>query len=464
MTETVRHLARDARRALREGPAAITRRQRARLAGIVAHARARSPYFRELYQHLPDEVDDPALLPVTDKKTLMAHFDDWVTDPDVTLAKAQAFVADPAVVGEPFQGRYLVATTSGTSGLRGIFLQDEPSLAVGNAVGRRARAGLRIGDLVRLLRGAGRTAIVTAPGGHFATVAGAARFRLDHPRLGWMLREFSIHQPLPELAAQLNRYAPSSLTGFSGMLGLLAAEQEAGRLHIRPGMIIAGGETLTAANRARIAAAFHAPVRSAYAATECGFLAFGCAHDWLHVNSDWAVLEPVDADGRPVPPGRPSHTVLLSNLANRVQPILRYDLGDNVLLRPDACPCGSPLPAVQVQGRAAELLTFPTGGGEQAGISPMAFGTLLDRVPGVERFQLVQTSPTTLRVRLKPADGADPDHVWQAVRDEITHLLTRHQAGHVTLERGQEPPEQSAGGKIRRIIPLAAPAAGDPAR
>ncbi|MFB4294889.1 hypothetical protein ACBI99_45185 [Nonomuraea sp. ATR24] len=118
-------------------------------------------------------------------------------------------------------------------------------------------------------------------------------------------------------------------------------------------------------------------------------LAYGCAHNWLHVNADWVVLEPVDADHRPVPPGRPSHTVLLSNLANRVQPLLRYDLGDNVLVRPDACPCGSALPAVQVQGRAAEMLEFPAGGGHVR-IFPMAFGTLLDRVPGIAQFQVVQ--------------------------------------------------------------------------
>ncbi|MGV9307538.1 hypothetical protein ACWENQ_26590 [Nonomuraea sp. NPDC004354] len=457
MTENQRHFTRDARRALREGPAAIARRQRARLAEIVAYARAHSPYFREVYRDLPEEVDDPALLPVTDKKTLMDRFDDWVTDRTVTLEKAQAFVADPTLVGERFEGRYLVATTSGTSGLRGIFLQDERSLAVGNAVGQRARTGLGIGDVIRLLRGAGRTAIVSAPGGHFATVAGAARFRRDHPRLSWLVREFSIHQPLPELAAQLNRYNPSSLTGFSSMLGLLAREQEAGRLRIHPGMVIAGGEALTAENRARIAGAFHAQVRSAYAATECGFLAYGCAHNWLHVNSDWALLEPVDADLRPVPPGQPSQTVLLSNLANQVQPILRYNLGDNVLLRPDACPCGSPLPAVQVRGRAAEMLAFPTERGEPVGISPMAFGTLLDRVPGIQQFQLVQTAPTALRVRLRSADGADPDHVWRTVHDEITQLLTAHKADHVTLERAEEPPERSAGGKFRRVIPLTTP-------
>ncbi|MEU6040505.1 hypothetical protein ABZ801_34380 [Actinomadura sp. NPDC047616] len=84
---------------------------------------------------------------------------------------------------------------------------------------------------------------------------------------------------------------------------------------------------------ARIAAALNTKVRTSYAANECPFLSYGCEQGWMHLNADWAILEPVDEQYRPVPPGRPSHTVLLTNLANRLQPILRYDLGDAVQQR-----------------------------------------------------------------------------------------------------------------------------------
>ncbi|MEW9550381.1 hypothetical protein [Nonomuraea sp. NPDC050783] len=449
--ESSRELARDARAAVKEGPEGIARRQRARLAGIVAYARAHSPLYRELYQGLPDRVEDPALLPVTDKERLMSRFDDWATDREVTLERVQEFVADPARVGERFLGRHLVVTTSGTSGLRGLFVVDERTLAVTGALGGRARSGLGGRDLLRVLVRGGRTAIVTAPGGHFSTVATVERFRRDHPRLAWMMRVLSVNQPLPDLVAQLNRYDPASLAGFLSLLTLLAAEQEAGRLRIRPAMIIPGGETATPEALERLATAFRAQVRPAYAASECGFLSFACAHGWYHVNSDWAVVEPVDDRHRPVPPGEPSHTVLVSNLANRIQPILRYDLGDSVLLRPDPCPCGNPLPALRVRGRAADLLTFPGGNGEPVSLSPMLFGTLLDRTPGVEQYQIVQTAPATLRVRLRPAD----DGLWRRVQEELGRLLAEHAAGEITLERGEEPPQRSSGGKFRRVVPLA---------
>lgn len=100
------------------------------------------------------------------------------------------------------------------------------------------------------------------------------------------------------------------------------------------------------------------------------------------------------------------------------------------------------------------MLTFPTGRGERITISPLAFSTLVERTPGVELFQIVQTAPASLRVRLRPANSADPDRTWQAVHTEITRLLASHNLDHVTVERAGEPPEQAPGGKYREIIPL----------
>ena len=73
---------------------------------------------------------------------------------------------------------------------------------------------------------------------------------------------------------------------------------------------------------------------------------------------------------------------------------------------------------------------------------------------GVDLFQIVQTTPTSLRVRFRPAAGADPDRVWRAVQTEIMRVLAAGNLGHVTVRRAGEPPEQSAGGKYRAVIPL----------
>ena len=459
MRERLPSLLLDMRRARRRGPAAIARRQHDRLAAMVAFARVYSPCYRELYQHLPQRVDDPTLLPVTTKQQMMARFDDWVTDREITLAAARAFVANPDLIGEPFLGQYLAATTSGTTGTPGIFLLDERYLAVNAALQLRIfTSWLTASEIIRILGRGMRTAQVFATNGHFIGIAGATRYRRTNRWLAKRYRVFSVQAPLPELVARLNRFRPAVLIGYATVIALLAAEQEAGRLRIAPILVIPTAEGLAEREYRRIATAFGAKVRDLYGATESGYAAYGCTSGWLHVNSDWAVLEPVDADFCSVPPGTLSHTVLLSNLANRVQPILRYDLGDRVVQRQDPCPCGNPLPAIHVQGRAADVLTFPSARGEPVVIPPLALE--LDQVPGIEVVQIVQSAPTTLRVRLRPTAGADANRVWQAVVSDLSALLAAHGLGHVTIERDEEPPRASAGGKYRQFIPLAPPEAG----
>lgn len=456
--EHVLWLLRDESRARKQGIAAIMQRQRTRFNEMVAFARAYSPYYREFYQGLPEKIEDPGRLPVTDKKKLMARFNDWVTDCDVTIEKVCAHIDNPDLIGELYLGKYLVATTSGTTGTRGIFLVDKQALAVTLTFNARAMKNwLSSGDIIKLLARGGRMALVVATDGHFMVAAGNSYLRKANPLWGSATRFFSVHTPLPELVAQLNRFRPAIVMGYGSVITLLAGEQAAGRLRIDPMLLFPGGETLGVDGYERIARLFNAKARDLYGGTECTFATTDCMHRWYHINSDWVMLEPVDADYRPVPPGEQSHTVLLSNLANRIQPILRYDMGDSVLQRPDPCPCGNPMPAIRVQGRAADVLTFHTerrGRSEQVAIAPLMLGTLVDHTPGIEQFQIVQTTPTNLRVRLRTASGANPDSVWQSLHTEITHLLATHHLDHVSVERAEEPPAPSPGGKYRPVIPL----------
>jgi phenylacetate-coenzyme A ligase PaaK-like adenylate-forming protein len=432
---------------------AIKRCQRDRLAEIVEFARANSPYFGEIYRDLPERVEDPTLLPVTSKKELMTRFDDWVTDREVTADKVRQFISNPDLVGERFLGKYLVATTSGTTGTPGIFVLDERHASAGRTGMRQAFGQwLTFRDWVRIPGRGMRMAALHDTGGHYVSVATVTRMRRSSRLAARIIRDFSVHTPLPQLVEELNAFRPAVVAGYATVVSLLAGEREAGRLRINPVLIVVTAEGLPEEEYGRIARAFGATVGNVWGSTEIAGAAYSCAQAWLHVIGDWAIIEPVDADYRPTPPGEQSHTVLVSNVANRVQPILRYDLGDRILVRPDPCPCGNPLPAIRVQGRSGDVLTFPTERGEQVSIPPLALE--VDNVPGVELSQIVQTTPTTLRVRSRYAAGADPDKVWQAVHAEITRLLAEHRLAHVAVERAEEPPEQSAGGKYRTVIPL----------
>ncbi|MBN8626649.1 MAG: phenylacetate--CoA ligase family protein, partial [Planctomycetes bacterium] len=285
--------------------------------------------------------------------------------------------------------------------------------------------------------------------GHYASTVAAARLRKSR---GKRLQVLSSDTPIHELVNRLNEFQPALLAPYASIASLLATEQDSGRLHIAPVLMALSAEGLAPSEYDRIAAAFDTTVGNSYAATECPFLSYGCPERWLHVNADWVAFEPVDADYRPTPRGEPSHTVLISNLANRIQPILRYDLGDGIVVRPDPCPCGNPLPAIRVQGRAGDVLRLTAADGRRVAIPPLALD--LDDVPGVELFQIAQTSVTALEVRLSLSPGADQNATWRTMRSRLATVLTGYGLAEVTIALADGPPQMTKGGKHRAVIPL----------
>ena len=442
----------DVHRARRDGIDAVQARHRSRLRAALTHARMHSRFYSELYRQLPAHVSEITDVPVTDKRTLMNRFDDWVTDPDITKAGVRAFASDPERVGDRFLERYTVATTSGTTGTPGLFVMDDYAMSVAGALSTRMLSDwLTARDVLKVVRRNGRMSMIMATGGHFASAVAAARLQTSAARP--RLQVLTAGQPLAELVSSLNAFQPAVVAPYASVALLLAVEQEERRLDIGPALLALSAEGLRPAEYARIAAAFNAVVGNSYAATECPFLSYSCTHGWLHVNGDWVVVEPVDANYNAVAPGMTSYTVLVSNLANRVQPILRYDLGDSVTLNPDPCTCGNPLPAIRVQGRAADVLAVPAGNG-LVQLPPLAFAAALDAVEGVEQFQIVQVSRSTLHVRVALAPGAD-EAIKEHVRARTLEALQLHGANSVDVVVLPETPVRTAAGKFRQVIPLA---------
>jgi phenylacetate-coenzyme A ligase PaaK-like adenylate-forming protein len=268
-------------------------------------------------------------------------------------------------------------------------------------------------------------------------------------------RLFSVLQPLPDLVRELNAFQPSRVGGYPTALMLLADEQLAGRLYIQPTMLTPSGEWLAPAARQKLERVFGCPVRMVYSASEFMGIGFECARGWTHVNADWVILEPVDAAYRPVPPGHPSHTVLLTNLVNRVQPLIRYDLGDSIIVKPDPCLCGSPLQAIRIEGRKGDILYLPTPVSNTVAVLPLAMGTVLEETPGVRRAQVIQTGRNTLTVRLEGVAGAGsaaPKEVWDNVEQRLRSYLTAQGLPLVTITRAPEAPQQDlVSGKFRQI-------------
>jgi phenylacetate-coenzyme A ligase PaaK-like adenylate-forming protein len=443
----------DAWLAKRAGLPGILDRQQKRLNELVAFAREHSPYYAGIYRNLPARVDDIQQLPPVTKTDLMAHFEEWVTDPAIKRADVDAFIADKSRIGDSFLSRYLVFTTSGSSGMPAILIQDALAQAV--MTGLTYVRGLSMvspREYWQVFRKGGRQAALFATGGHFLGVTMIERRRHARPWRTRMSRIISVLTPLPEIVKELNEFQPAMVGGYATMLILLVEEQEAGRLHIDPALITSSGETLSPQSRKQIETAFGCTVTESYGCSEATPLTITCRHQRLHVNSDWFILEAVNKSYEPVPAGQHSHTVLITNLANHVQPIIRYELGDSVTVDPDPCPCGSPLPSVQVIGRTDEILSFLSRNGMSIRVLPLALWSVIKETPGVLRFQAIQTGPAKLSIRLEAKKTDEMDSVWQILKQRVHDYLATQELTNVLIERDVKlPTRDPRSGKFRHV-------------
>ena len=154
----------------------------------------------------------------------------------------------------------------------------------------------------------------------------------------------------------------------------------------------------------------------------------------------------------PVPPGQPSSSVLLTNLINRVQPILRYNLGDRITLRPEPCPCGSPFPAIRVEGRTDEILRMRSANDETVPVLPLALWATIKQSHKVQRFQVIQTGQDSLKIRLEPQPGISCQDAWDDVQAQVRLYLAGLNLAGMRLELAEEPPMRDVrSGKFRHV-------------
>ena len=385
--------------------------QRERLRETIAHAVEHSPYYRESLGR--DAVGaELAELPPLSKPRLMEEFDRVVTDPRLRADDLRAFLAR-AEPGDSFLGEYRVFATSGATGVPGLFVYSHGEFAHWIAVGlaRLARLGATPGT---------RLIAIGAPGDVHITRQLFAAFQAGRegvPRL-------SAITPIDEMVDALNAYRPEALIAYASIVGALAEEQLEGRLAIEPRFTIATSEVLTDETMRRAEAAWGAAPFNTYAATEAPGIAMASPERvGMHVCEESVVVEVVDDDDRPVPPGLPGNKVLLTSLTNRAQPLIRYELSDAAVLAEGPDPSGRPFTRIaRVDGRTSEILRFPAAGGREVAVHPYRLRAPFSALLDVRQYQLVHERGGALLIRLVPRAGAPRDLVAN-VRDAVTHAL-----------------------------------------
>ncbi len=159
-----------------------------------------------------------------------------------------------------------------------------------------------------------------------------------------------------------------------------------------------------------------------YASTETLYIATSTPpRRELDLYEDLSIVEVVDESNRPVPPGVPGFKVLVTNLVNRTQPLIRYELSDSVMLAGDTH--ASPLPyrsIAAVEGRSDDILRFPGARGGEVAVHPYRLREPFACLAELRQYQVVQHDGR-LEIRIVPRDSAadTPLRVRAAVLDVL---------------------------------------------
>ena len=425
--------------------------QEKRLKEVVAFAKMHSPYYAKLYEGI--DVNDFALsdLPPVNKVDLMAHFDEWLTDRNVKLEDLNEFMKDLDNIGRKYNGKYIIFTTSDSTGNPLVALCDKTTNNVMSGI-NLMRSFARKKDMTSFIKNGGKTIGVFANGGFYLSNSSVRARLLSMP---WKKNKIAVTSallPTTEIVKQLNDFNPTMLGGYPSNLELLIEEQKSGRLHINPVIIMTGGEYLSDDLRNRLAEAFHCYVQTSYGCTEGGTLACECMETHFHVNDDWVIVEAVDKDNNPVPDGVQTDKILLTNLFNYTQPFIRYEITDRVVMHHDGCKCGNPSPWLSIEGRTDDVVSFSENG-KEIKVAPLPIYATLKEVHELRRFQLVVYKDNQIEFRMESTSGIDKEIAFSKAKEALTTFLAVQGISHFKFSLSDDMPMQHPkSGKFKHII------------
>jgi phenylacetate-CoA ligase len=231
-------------------------------------------------------------------------------------------------------------------------------------------------------------------------------------------RSISVLDPVERQFRVLREVDPEIAHGLPTALAELATRAErAGWRPSRLRAIFTSSESLTTATRHHIEAGLGTPVIDNYAAVE-SFVGWECERrDGFHVNDRSVVVEILDEDGRPTPPGEVGR-LALTTLDNPAMPLIRYAIGDMAIAHDgSACPCGRPQPLLtRVLGRQVPFLLLR---GRQ--VSPWGVLARAHELDFIRQLQLSQPKPDVLRADVLARPGREVDE--RALRELIAEAL-----------------------------------------
>jgi len=355
----------------------IQQLQLANLKTFLVDVQQHVPYYRELFAQLgfqPENLtslQQLASLPLLTKPEIRAHVDEMKAENAVGLARFNTGGSS----GEPLifyignrRVSHDVAAKWRATRWWGVDIGDPEAVIWGSPIELGSQ------DKIRLLRDKFlRTRLIPA-------------FEMSSEKLDSFVQQIrSIRQKM--------------LFGYPSALAHIASHAEKQGIVMNDlGVKVAfvTSERLYDHQREKIESVFGCPVANGYGGRDAGFIAHQCPQGGMHITAEDIIVEIVDSKGNVLPLGELGE-IVVTHLATRDFPFIRYRTGDMGRLSDKSCSCGRGLPLLEeVQGRTTDFVVAKDG----TILHGLALIYVLRDLEGVDAFKITQNSIDETRVQI----------------------------------------------------------------
>ncbi len=247
--------------------------------------------------------------------------------------------------------------------------------------------------------------------------------------------------------ARIRQMRPKMVFGYPSAISHIAgyAEKKGLRLDdLGVKVVFVTSERLYDHQREVISRVFASPVANGYGGRDAGFIAHACPSGSMHITAEDIVVEIIDGAGNVLPRGH-SGEIVVTHLATRDYPFVRYRTGDVGVLSDHACPCGRGLPVLsEIQGRSTDFVIAADG----TVMHGLALIYVLRDIPGVASFKIVQETTLLTTVFVEPGKLFKAEDVTR-----IEDGLKRRLGDAVTIDvKLVDVVPAEASGKFRYVI------------
>lgn len=203
---------------------------------------------------------------------------------------------------------------------------------------------------------------------------------------------------------EIREVRPKMLFGYPSALSLIASHAETrgvGMDDLGIEVAFVTSERLYDHQKEKIEAVFGCRVANGYGGRDAGFIAHQCPQGGMHITAEDIIVEIVDREGNVLPNGEAGE-IVVTHLATRDFPFIRYRTGDIGILSEEACACGRGLPLLkEIQGRATDFIVAQDG----TVLHGLALIYVLRDLPGIKEFKIIQESLERTRVQVVKDEG-----------------------------------------------------------